>query len=114
MTRSEVRLVLIFALAGAVMPYALYALWQLTLREPPLLTPRKFAILASALCPAARWFYLNTATPFAHDEVVRKLLATVAVNGLLYAAMGVVVAAGLNGRRMLIETKAKLAGQRPE
>lgn len=109
MLRKEVKLVSGFALAGALMPFGLYWLYPFTLASPPLLSLRNYAILASALCPVARWIYSTPNAPFAHDEVVRKLLATIAMNALIYAAMGVIVAAGLNGRAQLIATRERYA-----
>jgi hypothetical protein len=92
--KTEIRIVGAFIIAGLILPFGAFLLWRLATRDDPILTMTSFNWMANILWPG-RCFYIGYSGPWNWGVVVGRFARAEAINALIYAAVGAVVAFGV-------------------
>jgi Mn2+/Fe2+ NRAMP family transporter len=100
-TARDKRLVASFAIAGLIVPFALYPLWWAATRDRPLIGRDTFLLISSVLFPGQRGVFLGWLGPTDQTKVATMWLRALAQNAIVYAIVGSVVVAVRRSSRML-------------
>ena len=79
-----------FAIAGLVIPFALFPLWWMATRDHPVLKPTYLLDISRTLFPGQRGIFLAWSGPIDWGVIVVMWIKALAKNAVIYALVGVV------------------------